>query len=359
MKKKILISVLLCVFLLSVFCVFSFAYEIPNQASVVVPYVSSGSFEVLFADGNTLAFMLPSVTNIATTSQDHSYGSYQFGTAPYKVDVYVSTLLDENGQNVYDILITPTAKKISSISFYCTQATIPQSSERPMFSYFPVAYGDGDVQNDYAGVWSLSSKVHYQGKVLNFQCANDAKDLSGNYIGTTSRSVSFDQSFTNSIPFRWAGDVIGMLYGDSIWHTDPDSFMRSYLTSYYYSDSNISKLYKRSSKYIELFGATVSFNDSDQNTHLILSDDNMRVGFGFRFDGYSLADGPKDFGFINTYPNVQMDENLGFWSILLNDASAFFNISLFTFGGIRFTLGACLMFVFVFAIGIFVLRMLR
>lgn len=357
MKKKILISVVLCVFLLSVFCVFSVAYQIPNQASVVVPYVSSGSFEVLFADGNTLSFMLPSVTTYPSVgNNDFSYGSYEFGIVPYKIDVYVHTLLDDNGNNVYDILITPTSKKILSISFYCTQATIPQASNRPMFSYCPVATGD---MHDYVGSWPLSTKISYQGKVLNFQCANDSKALDGNYIGISTRSVSFKKNYLNSIPFVYADDFIGLLYGDSVWHTDPDSFMRSYLTSYYYSDSTISKLYKRSSKYIELFGATVSFDDSDPNTHLVLSDDNVRVGFGFRFDGYSLADGPHDFGFITTYPNVQMDENLGFWSILLNDASAFFNISLFTFGGVRFTLGVCLMFAFVFTIGIFVLRMLR
>ena len=353
MKKKILISVLLCFLLLSVFCFSAFADNILTSDVYAVPYATC-YLKVTFVDGQSFSFLLPSPAYSVFGSYKDQFGFFDFWADSdklYGVTVFVRAHVVSDGY-VIDYGIYPKAKTgyspiaISSIEVISSRVTCPVS--RPVFSYMPIQ--DRDSSDS---VQSLSTTVVYSGskRIFTAYSPEASPSADDSVYGVCSDSQVFTISKDRNTPAVMASDFIGLLIPDDhhSWNTDTSIYSTYVISSSVYPFGT--RTYYRNSSYLNSFRGNIIFNyTSDQDAVA------NQFGIVLRLDAYFIGEN-LDFGFIDSADTVTRLDS--FWSSLFNDISSFFSIHLFSIGSLEVDFGTTFLVVFLFGLAFFIIKLLR
>ena len=354
MKKKILISVLLCFLLLSVFCFSAFADNTLTSDVYAVPYATC-YLKVTLVDGQSFSFLLPSPSYSVLGSYKDQFGFFDFWADSdklYGVTVFVRAHVVSGYGYVIDYGIYPNAKTgyspiaISSIEVISSRVTCPVS--RPVFSYMPIQDRDS-----LDSVQSLSTTVVYSGskRIFTAYSPEASPSADDSVYGVCSDSQVFTISKDRNPPAVMASDFIGLLIPDDhhSWNTDTSIYSTYVISSSVYPFG--SRTYYRNSSYLNSFRGNISFNyTSDQEAIA------NQFGVVLRLDAYFIGEN-LDFGFIDSAETVTRLDS--FWSSLFNDISAFFSIHLFSIGSLEVDFGTTFLVVFLFGLAFFIIKLLR
>lgn len=393
MKKKILISVLLCVFLLSVFCFSVCALE-PLQ-NHYIPYLNDSSIEVLFSDGHVESFVLPPTIYSSSIDDRFSYGDYIIGEEPYKLNIRVSSGVGtmpiygepykmnyswevdgvvysretwvrdviDNAPTTFpyfDVVVYPfneSQRQIYSIYFYCKKGEFVYDT-RPGVSFFPVV--DGINSGLEAFTKKIPLKYSYSTQVMDFEYSYQRNISDLNLIGTKRSFRNWHSSGSQFLTPIDISDYVGDLFPDSFWAFDPlqsdfcSKFSQIVVDRDTLSKRNQQMMYSYVSDYV--FSA--SFDLDDSTTYALFHDIDHYLGLGLRLDAYNTSEGSSGFIFPEV-KNYKVDVEIGLFDYLFNALDSFFSITLFYMGSVSFTVGKCMMVVFVFALGFFLIRLMR
>lgn len=354
MKKKILISVLLCFLLLSVFCFSAFADNTLTSDVYAVPYATC-YLKVTFVDGQSFSFLLPSPAYSVFGSYKDQFGFFDFWADSdklYGVTVFVRAHVVSGYGYVIDYGIYPKAKTghspiaISSIEVISSRVTCPVS--RPVFSYMPIQ--DRDSSDS---VQSLSTTVVYSGskRIFTAYSPEASPSADDSVYGVCSDSQVFTISKDRNTSAVMASDFIGLLIPDDhhSWNTDTSIYSTYVISSSVYPFGT--RTYYRNSSYLNSFRGNIIFNyTSDQDAVA------NQFGIVLRLDAYFIGEN-LDFGFIDSADTVTRLDS--FWSSLFNDISSFFSIHLFSIGSLEVDFGTTFLVVFLFGLAFFIIKLLR